>query len=287
MKSEGLLGCIFRTKATLLLILLFFAPLSASLDTDAPEVPNIFTLLNHIFDAPWSEFLHEWESLIFSIMIAIALSLLFYFAARKNELIPSGLQNFVEAIVETLRNFILEILGPEGEKFVPLLGSLFVYIVAMNWSAVLPFMKPPTSNFNITIALAVCVFALVQYLNIKNWGFLGFLYHLAGSPKGFLGWALVPLMLPIEILTQLTRPLTLALRLFGNIVGEDILIGAAALFGVYLLSATELAAGLPMQLPFLLLALLTGLMQALVFTLLSTIYILLSMPPTDEKSDHF
>lgn len=276
-------------KAALFLASLFISPnLEAALASPVPEVPNLFTLLYKFFnDAPLAAFLHRWENILFSIIISTAISIAFYIGARKKELIPSGFQNFIEWIVEILRDFILEILGPRGKKFIPLLGTLFIFILCMNWIILIPLMKPPTSSFNITVALSLCVFAIVQYQNIKNWGFLGYFYHLAGSPKGFLGWALVPLMFPIELLTQLTRPFTLALRLFGNVVGEDILIGAGALFGVYLLSVVGLPGGLPMQIPFLLLAILTGLMQALVFTLLSTIYILLSMPEFEEKpSDH-
>ncbi len=260
--------------------------LEGSLDSDVPEVPGLFTLLSKIFpDSFFALFLHQWETIIFSVLIGITICFVFWFSTRKKEIIPSGLQNFAECIVENLRNFILEVLGPSGEKFVPLLGTLFIYILAMNWVALIPLVKPPTSNLNVTIALALCVFFLVQYLNIKNWGVLGFIYHMAGSPKDTMGWALAPLMFPIELLTQFTRPLTLAFRLFGNVVGEDILIGAAALFGVYLVSIfADVVAGFPMQVPFMFLAVLTGLMQALVFTLLSTIYILLSMPDEEEPS---
>src|SRR6202042_1609969 len=102
--------------------------------------------------------------------------------------------------------------------------------------------------------------------------------------KGFLGWALVPLMFVVELLTQFTRPITLALRLFGNVVGEDILIGAFALFGVYFLANYDWPIVLPLQIPFMFLAILTSLMQALVFTLLSTIYISLSMPHAEEET---
>ncbi|KAF3362743.1 hypothetical protein PHSC3_000730 [Chlamydiales bacterium STE3] len=266
------------------IILSSTAPLYASLDSDVPEVPNIFTLLHKTFDSPLTAFLHHWETFIFATIVAIFLSVIFHLASRNLQEIPSNLQNFAEWAIDILKKFIISILGSRGEQCVPFLGTLFLYILIMNWLAIIPFMKPPTSNFNITIALALCVFGLVQYLNFKSWGFLGFIYHMAGSPKSILDWLLVPLMLPIELLTQLTRPLTLALRLFGNVVGEDILIGAAALFGVYLLSSSSLVGGLPMQLPFLFLALLTGLMQALVFTLLSTIYILLSLPHEDKHS---
>jgi F-type H+-transporting ATPase subunit a len=269
--------------AAVLLILFITTEAQASLMVEVPEVPNIITLLHKKFhDSSFIKFLHTWESLIFAFLISTIISLVFYFGSRHRNLIPSGLQNFLEWMVELLRKFILEVLGPSGEKYVPFLGTLFIYILFMNWMVLIPFMKAPSSNFNITVALALCVFVLVQYLNIKNYGVLGFLYHLAGSPKGFMGWALVPLMLPIEILTQFTRPLTLALRLFGNVLGEDILIGAFALFGVYALASWDYPVGLPLQIPFMFLAMLTSLMQALVFTLLSTIYILLSTPEHEK-----
>jgi F-type H+-transporting ATPase subunit a len=102
------------------------------------------------------------------------------------------------------------------------------------------------------------------------------LYHLAGSPKDAVGWMIAPLMFPIEILTQVSRPVTLALRLFGNILGEKIMLGFFALMGITLFYF------FPIQTPFMFLGLLTGVMQALVFTLLSTIYILLSVPHADE-----
>lgn len=258
---------------------------SASLNVDVPEIPNFISLLHKYFrHSKELTLLHNWESLIFSFLIAVGLSTLFYFGTRNRTLIPSGLQNFLEWIVENLQRFILEILGPQGEKYVPFLGTLFIFILTMNWLVLIPFMKAPSSNFNITVALAICVFVLVQYLNIKNQGVLGFLYHLAGSPKDIMGWCLVPLMLVIELLTQLTRPITLSLRLFGNVLGEDILIGAFALFGVTLISFMSWPVGIPLQIPFMFLALLTGMMQALVFTLLSAVYILLSIPDKEHEN---
>jgi len=253
--------------------------LQASLEGEVSEVPSFITFIYKAFhDAPWAKFLREWDTLFFSFLVATLLSLFFYFGTRKATLIPSGLQNFLEWVAENLRYFVLDILGPAGERYVPFLGTIFIYILCMNWMVLVPFMKSPTSNINITAALAICVFCLVQYLNIRNYGILGFLYHLAGSPKSVIQWVMVPLMLPIEMLTQLTRPLTLALRLFGNVVGEDILIGAFALFGISFFINYNYPIFLPLQIPFMFLALLTGLMQALVFSLLSTIYILLSIP---------
>lgn len=276
----------FRKEALVAVLLLAALPLQASIDSDVPEVPNFITLLSKSFeDTPWIQWLHHWESVFFSILVAVGISLVFYFGTKYREMIPSGLQNFLEWVVDLLRNFIIEVLGPEeGNKYVPFLGTLFIYILIMNFMVLIPFMKAPTSSINITIALAICVFVLVQYLNFKNQGLKGYLYHLAGSPKDTIGWVMVPIMFTIELLTQFTRPVTLALRLFGNVLGEDILIGAFALFGVLIMASIDQPLGLPLQIPFLFLSLLTSTMQALVFTLLSTIYILLSMPSHEEEA---
>ncbi len=253
----------------------------ASMVIEVPELPNFVSLIKKVYgDSPWVMLLHEWENIVFALIVTLGILITFYIGTRNATLLPSSFQNFLEWFAENLQRFVVEVLGKKGKKYVPFLGTLFLYILSMNLFVLVPLMKAPSSSLNITVALALCVFVLVQYLNIKNFGFLGFLYHLAGSPKGAIGWALVPLMLPIEILTQLTRPLTLALRLFGNVLGEDILIGTFALFGVTFLSSYvyELPLGIPLQIPFMFLALLTGLMQALVFTLLTTVYILLSTP---------
>lgn len=193
------------------------------------------------------------------------------------------MQNFLEMIVEGLRNFIIGVLGPQGDKYVPFLGTLFIYILFMNLFGLVPMMKSPSSSINITAGLAICVFVTVQYLNIRNMGLFGFIYHMAGSPKGVIGWAVAPLMLPVELITQFARPLTLALRLFGNIMGEDILIAAFAILGITILSVVKSPVGLPLQVPFMFLAMLTSLLQALVFTLLSAVYILLAVPQAEEK----
>lgn len=243
-----------------------------------PELPNGLTLIYHAFqDAPWASFIHRWENLFFSLLIAAGISLLFYYGASRQSEVPSGLQNALEWLVELMRKSVVEILGPVGEKYVPFIGSLFLYILSMNLLGIVPLMKSPSASMNVTAAHAICVFALVQYLNIKTWGVRGFLYHLAGSPKSVVDWCIVPVMLPIEIITQLSRPITLAFRLFGNIFGEDILMGYFAFAG-----ATLLPFILPLQTPFLFLAVLTSVMQALVFALLTTIYISLALPIGEE-----
>lgn len=247
-----------------------------------PSVPNILTFVTRYFDNTfWAKYVKEWESIIFSLFVASALSLIFFLGSQKKDSVPNGFQNFLEWIVETLRSFVVSVLGPEGEKYVPFLGTLFIYILSMNLIGLIPLMASPSSNLNITTALAICVFGTVQYLNIKNMGLRGFFYHLAGSPTNTVGWLMAPLMFPIELLTQISRPITLALRLFGNILGEKILVAFFTMVAITLLYF------FPIQIPFMFLGLLTSVMQAMVFTLLSMIYILLSVPhPQENHTNH-
>ncbi|MCE5294850.1 MAG: F0F1 ATP synthase subunit A [Chlamydiales bacterium] len=244
-----------------------------------PEVPNIVSILTRhlISDHPWSDFVSTWESTLYTFVVGVILSIVFYLSSKNVQKIPHGLQNFIELVVETMQKMCVGIIGPEGKTFVPFLGTLFVYILSMNLFGVIPLMKSPTSSLSVTFGLALCVFGYVQYLSIKNMGAKGYFYHLMGSPKGLTGWLLVPLMLPIEVITQISRPVTLALRLSGNILGEKILVGFFAVFG-----ATWLML-FPVQTPVIFFGILTSAMQALVFTLLSAVYILLSIPHSHEK----
>jgi len=241
---------------------------------------NIIALLAGAFPhAAWAHFLEHYEILVFSIFIALLLLLVAFLASRNPQMIPSGLQNGVEAIVEGLSGFITSILGPRnGPRFVPFLGTLFVYILAMNLFGLIPFMHSPTASLNVTVALALTVFVYVQFIGFKELGPLGWLDHMLGSPRDLTGWLLAPLMLPIHVLGELAKPISLSCRLFGNIFGEDMLLVAFASLGVAMLPFTQLPFGIPMHALFFPLALLGSALQAMVFTVLSSIYILLMLP---------
>jgi F-type H+-transporting ATPase subunit a len=250
----------------------------------APELPNFITLLYEKYGrTALVQFLHTWQNVVFSLIIILILGFVAYFASRRKTLLPGKLQNFVEMAVESLDNFICGILGPRGRKFTPFLGTLFIYILCMNFLGLIPGMKSPSSSLNTTVALAICVFLYVQFTGIKYLGIVGYLDHLAGNPRDFITWVLVPINLPIHIIGELAKPMSLSLRLFGNITGEDILIAVFVSLGVMALSFLNLPVGLPLQVPFIFLALLTGTIQALVFTLLSIIYFLLMFPHEEEK----
>jgi F-type H+-transporting ATPase subunit a len=252
---------------------------------EAHELPNFITVLYHfLVGTSAGEFLHKWENVIFSLLVAGFIILFVRLASRNPELQPGKLQNFVELIVEELEKFIMGILGPRGRKFVPFLGTLFLYILCMNYLGLVPLMKAPTANLNQTAALAICVFLFVQYTGIRENGIRGYVFHLLGEPRNATQYAFAPLMFVLHVIEEFVKPLSLSFRLFGNITGEDILIFIFVGLGVSLTSFAHLPVGVPLQIPFYFLALLTGFIQALVFMLLSTIYFSMMLP--HEEGEH-
>jgi F-type H+-transporting ATPase subunit a len=254
-------------------------------ETQGPQkFANFITVIARAFpDAAWAHWLHEWEVVLFALLIAAIVSLVAGSAAAKRQMVPGRFQGAVEMLFKALYDFIVGILGEtHGPRYVPFLGTLFIYILCMNLAGLVPFLESPTSSLNITVALAITVFIYAQYVGFKELGVVGWLDHLAGNPRTLISWLMVPLMLPIHILGEFAKPISLAARLFGNVFGEDMLLVAFASLGVTVLSATGLPFGLPLHLPFLFLALLTSTIQALVFTVLSTIYILLMLPHEHE-----
>ena len=249
------------------------------------EVANWITLVSKQWHgAPWADFLHQWENVVFSWTVGLVLILIAYFGTRKIQLIPAPFQNFLEAVVEGLENFVLEVLGHRGRQYVPFIGTLFLYILFQNLAGLVPGMKSSTSSLNTTIALAVTVFFYVQWTGLRTNGILGYIDHLMGSPRDVVGWIMVPLNFPLHVLEEFIKPLSLSLRLFGNILGEDALIAAFVTLGIAATAFIHLPVGIPFQFPFMLLACITGTIQALVFALLTTIYISLMLP--HEEHEH-
>ena len=257
-----------------------------------PELPNVITVLRSLNEGrptpSWLAFLHQWENVVFSLFAALLLILVFGLSARPKKMVPGGLQNLGEALLGGLNDFFLGILGPDGKKYVPFVGSLFLYIVTMNWMGLIPFLKAPTSSLNTTLALALVVFVYVQYIGITKNGIGGYLYHFAGQPKDAIGWGSAVLLFPLEIMGELIKPISLSCRLFGNILSEDILLAVLVALGVTAIAFLNSPIGLPLHLPFLLLSTLFGLIQGLVFSLLASIYIVMMLPHDDHghHEDH-
>lgn len=254
-----------------------------------PELPNLIHLIYKQIgeeDAPrWMQILYRFQDIVYALAVAGLIILVVRIGTRKMALIPGPAQNLVEFFIDGFYNFIAGILGPvEAKRYVPFLGTLFLYIWWMNLFGLFPLMKSPTSALSTTAALGISVFIYVQYTAVRRLGLLKYLHHLAGEPVDIIGWCLVPLMFPLHVIGELAKPVSLSLRLFGNIFGEDILIGVFAGLGIAMLAFMKSPVGIPLHLPFILLALLMSTIQALVFTLLSTIYIMQVLPHGHEEN---
>jgi F-type H+-transporting ATPase subunit a len=191
-------------------------------------------------------------------LILLGLGLL---ASRQVSLVPKGAQNVFELVVGGLEDFMVEITGEEGRAFFPFIATLFFYIMFCNLIGLLPGFLSPTSNINTPLSMALCTFVFTHYLGVK--------YHGAKYIKHFLGPipALAPLFFPIELIGHFARVLSLTLRLFGNIMGEDLVLA------ILLFLAGQFLAPLPMMF----LAVFTSVVQAFVFTLLAIMYFAGSM----------
>ncbi len=255
----------------------------------APELPNLVHVLNHYFPnlVPKDSLLWEFQMQFFALLVIGMVTLFFYLASRKRSILPTRLQAAAEIVVEGLLGLVCNILGEkEGRKYFPFLGTLFIFIVCMNWFGLIPLMRSPTSDLRVTAALAICVFLYVQYIGFVRLGPGKYFYHLMGEPKDAIGWMLVPLFLPLHVMEEFIKPLSLACRLYGNIFGEDLLLGVAMLLGCSLMLAIWPSSffGIPLHFPFVLLAMLLSTIQALVFTLLATVYISMVLP--HEEHEH-
>jgi F-type H+-transporting ATPase subunit a len=245
-------------------------------DASATQLPDIFAILAQRFPAnPFLKFIYLWEHIIFSLIIVLILAALSYFACRKRSLVPGRMQSVFEIFVSGIDDFLCGMMGAKGRRFVPFIGTLFIYILFMNLFGLIPLMRSPTASWSTTMALSLCVFFYVQYTAVKELGFLGYVDHLAGKPRGILAFTLImPMfMLFLHIITELIRPLSLSLRLRGNVWGDEILIGLLSSFGLK---------GLPLLFFNMCMAVLTALVQAVVFCLLSAIYFALILERDEE-----
>jgi F-type H+-transporting ATPase subunit a len=190
------------------------------------------------------------SQMITSTMITLIISVVVIVAGRHMQMIPSGLQNVMEVVVEKLHRFFIGVMGEyAGKKYFPMVATLFIYILMCNYSGLIPLaghlpgLAAPTSSINFPLGMALIVF--------------------------------VPFLFPIMLLEQLVHPISLTVRLYGNIYGEEAVI--AAFFDL-----------IPLGIPIVMQALsvLMGLIQALVFSLLAGIYISEAAEPVDGELHH-
>ncbi len=204
-----------------------------------------------------AHFAHTHTHVIYSWVAMLFLLIAGKMCVRNMSMAPGTAQNFAEVVVGGIESFQLSVMGEKGRPFFPLIATLFIYILTMNWMGQIPAFASPSTSLNTTVPMAVVVFLLTHIMGVK--------IHGAGYIKHFLGpvWWLAPLMLPIEIVSHLARIVSLSFRLFGNILGEELVVA------VLLMLAGAFLVPVPMEI----LGFFTAFLQAFIFSLLAMIYI--------------
>jgi F-type H+-transporting ATPase subunit a len=173
---------------------------------------------------------------------------------------PGSLQIVVEDFVNGFHSLLDDFVGPKGRRYLPLVGSMFLLILLSNLAGLVPGLMAPTSNLNVTLGCALTVWVFYHIQGVREQGIVAYVKHFAVPPGSPV--AMAPLMLIIEIISHLARVMSLTLRLFGNIFGEELVI-------IILASLVPFIVPLPMMF----LGLLTGTLQALIFVILTMVYL--------------
>ncbi|MEN6474101.1 MAG: F0F1 ATP synthase subunit A [Syntrophaceae bacterium] len=207
----------------------------------------------------WASFLtdtNHYVQVVYMWFYMIVLILLAILAVKTIKLVPGRLQNFLEVVIGGLKNLLIDTMGENGMRFFPLIATLAIFILTANLGGIIPSLYSPTASMCTNAAMAIVVFLLTHIVGVQIHGIKYF--------KHFLGpvWWMAPIMLPIELIGHLARPLSLTMRLFGNIAGEDLVLVVILLLVPFLV-----------PLPMLGLMIFTSVLQAFVFSLLAMMYI--------------
>jgi F-type H+-transporting ATPase subunit a len=172
---------------------------------------------------------------------------------RRLSPVPGRWQTVLELLVAGIEDQIDDVIHDRGRQLLPLLGTLFIFLVSANLSGLVPAVQPPTGKIETPAALALIVFFAVHYFGVRAQGLAGYLATFA-KPK--------LIMLPLNVVSEITRTFSLMVRLFGNIMSGEFLIGLILAL-----------AGLFVPIPLMALELLVGIVQAYIFTVLATVFI--------------
>lgn len=224
--------------------------------------PSAFTLTNYTF---WL------------VIAVVLLALFFIVASRKVKLVPSGIANIAEAGVEFVRNSIcIDVMGPEGAKFLPFIGTVFFFVLFNNLLGNIPPALPGTGTVGTTFLWGIIVFLVYNGIGIRKNG--AWKYLKSFIPSGTPGW-LKPFMFVLEIISHFLRPLTLGVRLFANMYAGHIMLGVFAIFCAVVLEHFTAVGAIVLPLSFLMQVILRGfelfvaVLQAYIFSILTAVYI--------------
>ena len=193
------------------------------------------------------------RSVVTTWVIMAVLTVVCWLGLRNARVHAGAFQTALEIIVEAISNQIGEIIRRDTERYMSVLATLFIFLVCANLAAVVPGAKPPTGHLETPAALAAIVFFSVHYFGVRSRGIVGYVRRYTKPNL---------LMLPLNVLSEITRTFSLMVRLFGNMMSHELVIAIV----VFL-------AGLLLPIPFMLLGILIGLIQAYIFTVLAAVFI--------------
>ena len=200
----------------------------------------------------------EWIILSHYVLVIGIIFLIARAATRKMQLVPTGAQNVMETFIGGIIKMGTDTMGEQNARvYMPLIASLAIVIFVSNMIGVIPGFEAPTSNINFTLSLALIVFVYYNYVGIKKNGFINYFKHFMGPMP-----ILAPLMFPIEIISHISRIISLSFRLFGNIKGDDL----------FLLVLLMLAPWL-VPLPAFFILLFMAFLQTFIFMILTYVYL--------------
>jgi len=204
--------------------------------------------------------LEKWRHVFLAFIVTLILTGLSLIATRRLETVPKGKQNVFELLISLLYDFMKDVMGDNAKRFFPLIASLAFFILTSNLIGIIPGFDSPTGNLNTTASCAVVVFFSTHYFGIKQHG-IKYIKHFTGPI-----WWLTPLIMPIELISHLVRPVSLSIRLFGNIFGGHLVLASFAALVPFLV-----------PLPMMVMEIFVAFVQTIVFIMLSMIYISLSV----------
>jgi F-type H+-transporting ATPase subunit a len=235
-------------------------------------------ILHHILAHPviklptvWGIDLTITNHIIMMWIVSAILIAAFGLAFRRRQLVPHGLANGLESLVAYLRDdLILPNLGAEGKHFAPYLLTAFFFVLLCNLLGLVPYGATATGNIGVTAALAILTFCMVQLAGIRKHGLLGYFKHFV--PPG-LPLFIIPIMVPVEIMSMITKHFALAIRLFANMIAGHITI--LSLMSIIFMFKNWFISPFPLAIIIFssLLEILIALIQAYVFTILSAVFI--------------
>src|SRR5215203_1609403 len=215
-----------------------------------------------------------WYTVMFFIACILSVVIIWIFKGKLSESEPGGAQQTLEVSVLAVRNMIEDIIGPHGLKYFPVVMTFAVLILVSNLMGLFPLFMSPTAATSVTFALGLSSFLYYNFIGIKENGVFGHLKHLAGPI-----WWIAPLIFPIELISNLIRPFSLGIRLFGNLFADEKVMETLSGLAP---PATWFAPILLMPL-----SVFVALIQTFVFILLSQLYLSeVSHAPHDSHAEH-